>query len=256
MTTINRKVIDLSHWNTVNDLSAVKNAGIVGVIHKATEGNYYKDDKYNGRKNGFLELGLKWGAYHFGNSGNVAAQVDYFLNFVGIDDSTLYALDWENDPNGHTMSLSQAKEFMQRVDDRVGENRCVLYSGNTAKEALGNSVDAFMGAHRLWLAQYSSTPSWQRSWQNFWIWQYSDGANGPQPHNCPGCQNPTDTNSWSGSDEELRAQWSGKAGAPPVEEVPPPDTSPQPTETVNITASAGVTITINGIKVYPLSDVR
>jgi len=130
MTTINRKVIDIYHGNSVNSWSAIKAAGILGVIHKATEGTANVDSKYADRKIQALNTGLLWGAYHFAHAGNVQAQVDHFLSVAGIDDQTLYALDWEDTPAG-TMSLGEAHQFLQLVDQKVGANRCVVYSENS-----------------------------------------------------------------------------------------------------------------------------
>jgi GH25 family lysozyme M1 (1,4-beta-N-acetylmuramidase) len=202
-----RRVLDLSHHNSVNDLNAVKQAGIYGIIHKATEATSYKDDKYPGRKKGFLEIGLLWGAYHFlrpGNASNINAQVDYFLSYAGIDDQTLYALDWEDNGNGE----DDAVTFCQRIEQKTGR-KCAIYSGNTAKENI-HGVNEYLGSHRLWLAQYSSSCSTQASWNNnVWLWQYSDGVHGPGPHGCPGCTGEVDTNSWTGTFEELQASWAG-----------------------------------------------
>ena len=43
-------VIDMSHFNTVTDFDTVKGDGIVGVIHKATEGLGYVDPEYQARR--------------------------------------------------------------------------------------------------------------------------------------------------------------------------------------------------------------
>lgn len=210
---INRKVIDISHHNTPTDWDAIFDAGVIGVIHKATEGGSYQDDTYVTRCAKALDAGLLWGAYHFANDTDVQEQVDNFLGLVGVDDETLYCLDWE-DNNGATMSLDQAREFVERLEEEIGENRTVLYSGNTAKEALGAEADPFWSARRMWLCQYGSTPKCQASWDTYWLWQYSDGSSGPGPHGCPGVSGAVDTNSWAGTDDELRAQWSGVAPTP------------------------------------------
>jgi len=231
-----RRVLDLSHHNTVTDLNAVANAGIWAVIHKATESTNYKDDKYPGRKQGFLEIGLLWGAYHFLRPGNISGQVDYFLNYAGIDDQTLYALDWEDSGNGE----NDAVQFCQRMEQKTGR-KCVIYSGNVAKENI-HGVNQYLGSHRLWLAQYASTCSTQESWNGrVFIWQYSDGIHGPTPHGCPGCTGEVDTNSWTGTREELQARWSGLV-APP--EPVPPDTQARVDITVKITGDA--TVYVNG----------
>lgn len=209
MVPINRKVLDISHHNTVQSWRQIRAAGIIGVIHKATEGTGYTDPKYLKRCAPAMRAGLLWGAYHFANGSNVQVQVDHFLGVVGVDDETLYALDWEDDPKRHTMTRGQARQFLELIDARIGKNRCVVYSGNTAKQALGKRKDAFFGAHRLWLAQYSSRPVCQASWDTFWLHQYSDGVTGPEPHGCPGVWGKVDTNSFIGSDDELRVQWTG-----------------------------------------------
>ena len=43
--------------------------GIVGVIHKATQGTTYVDETYASRRVEALACGLLWGAYHFGVGG-------------------------------------------------------------------------------------------------------------------------------------------------------------------------------------------
>jgi len=213
MPTVNRTVIDLSHFNAVTSWVQIKEAGVMGVIHKATEGMSYIDDHYDQAKAGALAAGLLWGAYHFGNSSNVDSQIANFLHETGIDDKTLYALDWEDEPNGRTMSLPQARAFLTLLEQRTGR-KGVLYSGNTAKQALGNTHDLFFGSHRLWLAQYTTNPTTQASWSAPWLWQYSDGVNGPQPRGCPGVSGEVDTNSWAGTDQELIDQWAGVKSAP------------------------------------------
>lgn len=221
MATPIRRVLDISHHNTVNDLDAVKDAGIWGIIHKATEGTSYIDNKYAGRKAGFLEIGLLWGAYHFAHPGSVSAQVDHFLRTAGVDDDTVYALDWEASSSG-TMSEEGAEEFCRLIEQKTGR-KCIIYSGNSAKEEIGGT-NTYLGEHRLWLAQYGSSPVPQKSWSDWWLWQYSDGEVGPGPHGCPGVSGYVDTNSYEEDEETLRAEWSGTGEAV----APPPDIADRP----------------------------
>lgn len=237
MATPSRKVIDISHHNDVSSWDDVVSAGIVGVIHKATEGQTYVDPMYLKRCAPAMRVGLVWGAYHFAHGGeSIQGQCDNFLNVTGVDSDMLYALDWEDNPSGPTMTASEARQFIELLEARIGPNRCVIYSGNTCKEALGSADNAFFGARRLWLAQYGTSPACQNSWDDYWLWQYSDGNVGPGPQGCPGVTGDVDTNSWSGTDAELRAQWSG-AGAP----APAPEVA-----TVEITVTGDVQIIVNG----------
>lgn len=215
--TVKRMVLDISHHNTVTSWNDIVRAGIVGIIHKATEGTYMTDDEYEGRREAANEAGLKWGAYHFATNNPVVEQADLFLRFADPEQQDMIVLDWE--PYGdNTMTKDQAREWIELVErrlDRPGE--VVIYSGNLAKEEL-NDDDVFFGERRLWLAHYSSSPSVASPWSDYWLWQYSDGAAGPSPHGCPGVSGAVDTNSFQGTATELREQWASGVAQPIPEE--------------------------------------
>jgi len=241
MTIPNRKVIDISHHNDVSSFDAVFAAGVRGVIHKATEGTGFVDDQYLKRCAPAMRAGLLWGAYHFAHGGeSISEQVQNFLNLVGVDNDTLYALDWEPSGSGPTMTAAEAKKFIQLLEAQIGEGRCVIYSGSTAKEMISGS-DPFFGSRRLWLAQYGTSPTTQVSWDSYWLWQYSDGSAGPGPHGCPGVTGDVDTNSWDGTDEELANEWTGVGVAPAPPEVASVD--------IQISVAGNVVVTVNGIEI-------
>jgi hypothetical protein len=166
---------------------------------------------------------LLWGAYHFIRPVDTSKQVDLFLRTSQPDQDTLLALDYEVD----SVSLDQAREFIEQVESRVGRS-VVLYSGNTIKEKLGNRVDPWWGAHRLWLAQYGTSPRVPPSWTKAWLWQYTGDGQGPSPHQVPGIQGDggIDISHWDGTDDELRAQWAGIAAAVAARPLPPELTAP------------------------------
>lgn len=202
---INRMVIDISTYNDVKDFAAAKAAGIVGVIHKASEGRTFVDRTYARHREMAKEAGLLWGAYHFANDGDVIQQVNNFIDSAKPEVTTLMALDYE--PNGnHTMSLKQARQFMEMAELKLGR-KLVLYSGNLIKEQLGSVADMFWAKRRLWLAQYSNNWKCQISWDKPWLWQYSDGENGPGPHTVPGISGAVDCNSYDGTVEQLAKEW-------------------------------------------------
>ncbi len=224
---INPKVVDLYHLNANNahggdgaDFHAAYAWGIRGVIHKASQTT--ADSLYAVRRPKALAAGLLWGGYHFNTGEPVARQVEHFLDVAKPDRNTVLALDWE-DENGHRrMHLAQARQFMELVDaalEKVGQkpDSCVLYSGNVVKEEIAHADEetrAFFGAHRLWLAQYAAAPTMTDynhhplPWQKPWLWQYTGDGVGPTPRNVPGIGSQVDINSFAGSDEELKAQWS------------------------------------------------
>jgi len=227
-------VVDLSHWDPASNYNTVKSSGIAGVIYKATEGTSYTDDTYVGQQKAAKSVGLLWGAYHFADASNVNSQIDNFMRFACPDPDELFCLDWE-DNGGNVMSAANAQTWITEVEKQLNRpGQCVIYSGNTAKEKISGK-NSFFGSRRLWLCQYTTgTPTWQESWDNYWLWQFTDGQNGPSPHSISGIGH-CDINSYDrdGGSQQLAKEWAtGKA-----EPVPPPQPSPE-TETVNILITA------------------
>jgi len=195
-------VIDIHHNDPVNSFAAVKAAGIVAVIHKASEGMHFRDNMYAHRRPVFLDYGLKWGAYHFFH-GEGKAEADFFLSVAEPDENTVVALDWETTPGGYTPNAARARDFLERIEEKLGR-KAVIYSGNVAKEQI-HGKDAYFGSHRLWLAQYS--PHWkvQQSWEKPWLWQYGSEATHDR---CPGIGGYCDVNTLvEGTVENLLAEW-------------------------------------------------
>ena len=197
-------VIDIYHGNAVDSFAQARAAGVLGIIHKATTGQTGKDKAYTDRRRDAEAAGLLWGAYHWGTNAPVAAQVNNFLMKAQPGENTLVALDYEIDAK-FQMSFDQAREFLERIHEKLGR-RAVLYSGHLIKEKLGNRVDPFFGAHRLWLAEYNPTAKVQKSWSSYWLWQYAE-----KPSTVPGIPGNTagaiDYNHFNGSEDQLRAEW-------------------------------------------------
>lgn len=166
-------VIDIYHGNVVHDFGALREAGIIGVIHKAAQGTTDTDHTvYASRRKAALAAGLLWGAYSFNTGEMVAAQVDKFFQLAQPDAETLMALDFEDNPHSQ-MAEAQAEDFLSRVDEKL-DRKCWLYSGNRVKDLLGNRANPFMGSHPLWLAQYGPRAVLQPSWTRYGLWQYSE----------------------------------------------------------------------------------
>lgn len=202
-------VIDISHHNTVTSFQEVKNNGIVGVIHKATQGTTVVDSKYHARRQRALDAGLLWGAYHFGVRGNVEQQVNHFLNTTNNPaNKDLLVLDFEPNPIGEsgTMTLSEAERFVTLVNDRIGRFPG-LYSGQSfIREKAGNRA-TILSQCFLWIARYSSNlPQVPPAWDTFTFWQYTDGNAGDQPHQVPGIGR-CDRDKFNGSLAGLKRLW-------------------------------------------------
>jgi lysozyme len=192
MTASKPLVIDIYYGDPVQDFDAVKAFGIVGVIHKATEGTAFDDKLYAHRRKAFTDIGMKWGAYHFFHGAQPKLEADHFLSVAQPDADTLVALDWEDVPHLGAPGADQARAFLERIEEKLGR-KAVIYSGNVAKEEIAGP-DAYFGAHRLWLCQYG--PAWrvQPSWQRPWLWQNNGDSYGPGPHQIPGIRGNCDNN--------------------------------------------------------------
>jgi lysozyme len=203
----NAMVVDLSHHNTNINFAQMRAAGVAGVIHKATQGTGFVDDKYASRKQPALQAGLLWGAYHFGTGDDVNTQVDFFLKTVGNQPDTLLVLDFEKNttPPGNSMTLAQAEQFLTTVENRTGR-KPVFYTGSFLTDVGGSAAIPSLAQYRVWWARYSTTPHLHATWPNYWLWQYSDGVNGPDNKVVSGV-GPCDCNTFSGNETDLQASW-------------------------------------------------
>jgi len=226
-------VIDMYHGNSVktSDFAALRQSGVFGIIHKASQGLSYVDPAYQTRRTAAVAAGLLWGAYHFLDSTDPVAQADNFLKAAGTSDANadpiLLACDFEN--SAHQPTLKQCMTFMAEVDRNSPPGvQCVLYSGNLIRETLkphpGGFQDPdivaceyFFQRHRLWLAEYGPKEQVPWPWSEpvvkssdqathipapgVWLWQFTErGRINPLIGN-------TDGNFFDGTFEQLQARW-------------------------------------------------
>src|SRR5262249_10827134 len=150
---------------------------------KITENDNYVDPTYKSRRQAARAAGLLTGGYHFLRPGNMARQASWFLSNAAFDELDRVCIDHEDEG----VSLDDLKAFAQALRDQGVTNRIALYSGFLIKEQAPNKPDAELALLDLWLAQYSSSPTWPTAiWPTFWAWQFTDGKAGPQPHSVAG----------------------------------------------------------------------
>jgi lysozyme len=206
-------VADMNHVNQV-DFPRIAAAGIVGVIHKAIQGNF-TDPAYAARRAAATAAGLEWGAYAFNTGDPVADQVRHFLQVAAPDDRTSLWLDFE-DNKVSNMSGAQAREFLDRVDQAIGR-RCGIYGGSRIREQIDPN-DAFFAEHPLWLCQFKLIEvdslaalnphiSVPKPFTKYFLLQYTGDGVGPKPHTVDGLQQGADLNAFNGTADDLRAAW-------------------------------------------------
>jgi lysozyme len=208
-------VVDVNHANSI-DFDKIAAAGIVGVIHKAIQGTFV-DNKYATRRPLAQKAGLEWGAYAFNTGDPVADQVALFLKVAAPDDRTSLWLDFEDNKSSQ-MSASQAREFLDRVDQKTGR-ACGIYGGNRIREQI-KANDDFFPQHPLWLCQYklgipdsatlddlNKRINVPPPWTKYFLLQYTGDGIGPKPHMVNGVGDGSDMNAFNGSAADLRAAW-------------------------------------------------
>ena len=205
MAEITNAVVDLSHHNNNLDFQKAKDSGLVGIIHKATQGTTGVDATYMERRSKAEATGLLWGAYHFGTGSDGVKQAQNFLDKVGDPTSVLLVLDLEDNPTGPSMSLEEARAFVTHVQNETGRAPG-LYSGHYIKQLLGSSPDPVLANCWFWLAQYGPTAVVPANWNTWTLWQYTDGSIGPGPHEFPGIGR-CDRDKFNGSIDELKTFW-------------------------------------------------
>lgn len=220
--------IDLSHHNTIpQSLQATYASGIVGIVHKMTEGTSFVDPKVDARYFLAQDAGMLWGLYHFVRPGSMVDQAMFFVDKADelkvLDDNTMMCLDWED----KGVSADDVLMFLTTVEELTNRSP-VLYSGHVLKE----DADTRLTDFRLWLAHYANAPVLPNGWSTWWGWQYTDQGE------CLGVTPPTDMNAFNGTRDELIASWSGNGNIKP----PKP---PQPeSKVVTIIVPTGVRVNI------------
>src|SRR2546423_287310 len=198
-------IIDIYHGNNI-DLQQCFAGGMVGIIHKASRGAAIRDSKYHERRQRAKEIGFLWGAYHFSTGGAVSAQVENFLTYARPEEDELISLHWERS-DGPDMTLDQARNFVQMIRNETGRWP-VLYGGDLLRESIGHNPDPVLANCPLWYARYSETPMGipLQVWPTYTLWQYTDGDDGPEPHETAGVGG-ADRNIFQGTTQQLKNTW-------------------------------------------------
>ncbi|WP_419198851.1 glycoside hydrolase family 25 protein [Wolbachia endosymbiont of Rhagoletis cingulata] len=195
-------VVDISHWNESVDFKLAKEDGILGVIHKATQGLKYIDPTYVERKKAAEEEGLLYGAYHFGVGENGKDQAEHFLETVSDSSKVLLALDIEENKDGENITPKQAEDFVNRVYLITG--RLPLIYGSPS--FLEDFATPTLTECPLWLAKWGKEPTLPIGWRKWTLWQYTDGKSGEKQNSVEGI-GPCDRNKFNGTLEELKDFW-------------------------------------------------
>lgn len=206
-------VLDLSHHQPWVDFRRVRAAGVVGIIHKASEGAGYQDDALARRRDLCASVGLLFGAYHFGTGADPVRQAQRFLGMVRPGD--LLALDVERNPSGTSMSLAQAETFAEAVWQAARVRVVVYGGGDYLRDVLRPPASSPLGRGGLWWSRWGDVPptSLPAPWKTWSLWQHTNGEVGAEPRACDGVgrDGRCDRSVFNGDEAALRAFWSAHA---------------------------------------------
>jgi lysozyme len=209
-------IVDLSHYNDPVNFTQVAQGGLMGVVHKVTQGLTECDPLYTERQPLAQATGLLWGAYHFGTIGDGDTQAQHFLATVQHTSQVLLMLDFEAPAMGAGMSRAEAEAFVEAVHTATGRypglySTCGYLAATTAEHS------AVLANCWLWLADYNAGPPpvCPPAWRTWTMWQYTDGRQGNEPRTAPGI-GPCDRNMFNGELPGLRALWGLPTTVPAV----------------------------------------
>ena len=203
---VTNAVINLSQKNEQAEFPQIKNEGILGVVHKASEGDEHTDPKFNERRESARESGLLFGSFHRGTAGDGIRQADHYLSVATPRQDELMVLDFESATRDDmSMNLEDARLFVTRIYNKTGRMPG-FYSGSYFKELRQNEPDHILKNCWLWVAHYAESPEIPPAWERWTLWQYTNGAAGPPPHEVIGAGN-VGRSKFNGTEQSLRTFW-------------------------------------------------
>lgn len=230
--------IDISHWQEGVDFATVARSGVLGVIHKCTEGTSYLDERYAERQQEAMNNGFPFGAYHFLKHGRVQEQMGWFVECANLPAGSRAVIDYEDED----CTLEDLKEAIEELGILDPSLEICVYAGGLLKGQVSpNAEYPWLAKTSLWLAQYGPTPEWPTNiWDVYSLWQFSDKGS------VPGVDGDCDVNQFNGSQEQCLA-WFG-----PEQPEPEP---PEATIFVDIRTPEGIGVVVN-VNDEPVAKVR
>jgi lysozyme len=185
---------DLSHWDSLadplaTDFAKARAYGITKIALKATQGDGYVDSTFAPRRAAALAAGTGVCAYAFLDATLPAsAQAKWFLKTVGALDGIELAIDVETNAGGAggTVSIPLASDVAQAIADSVGFLP-IFYSTRWGPDGKGGGLpNAVLSQCPLWLAEWGNLPVCPVGWEEWRLWQNTDGQTGSNPISIPG----------------------------------------------------------------------
>jgi len=172
---------------------------------KTSEGKSYANEKGNDQRS-YIRNRLGYADhYHWLNSGDVQAQVDWFVSQKVVKTAELIGVDWEYDKDG-TATCAQKDQAIKALQKAYPNSMVGLYTNEDYW--YNHDTTSFYGDF-LWIAHPGSEPTIKAEWL---FWQYDWGTDAK----------PLDKNHGKFADAKALRAWAGSKGS-----VTPPEPPPQ-----------------------------
>lgn len=222
----NFMVVDLFHKDKVENFNLAREAGVVAVMLKASEGATFHDPMYKNFVERADEAGLLIGATHYATDKPIMDQADNFMKQIGFGKVApkVCAIDCETSRGRPPISAHDILALATAIATKTGRLP-MIYGGELLKRYFGTfehpmhdpkGILPSIAKFPLWLCQYNNHYTRPAPWSNVKLWQWTDGTN-TRPENwrikIPGISGDSfgnlDLNCFEGSADELRAFWGG-----------------------------------------------
>ena len=214
-------IIDAFYNNSIDWDEMKKDKRVIGILHKATEGVDFADEKYKLRRKVAKQKDYKWGSYHLLRKGNTIEQAEFYLDKIGINSKDeIMALDVECTENSpcdvpkYKVSAEEIKLFLKYIKMKTGRYPIFYANQAVVKDLSENHPnDEILTKVPLWYARFKSkvTDFPNDIWKTYTFWQFSSEINCEPEKEClyrvPGTLSDIDVNVYNGTIEELRKSW-------------------------------------------------
>ncbi|MER6943715.1 GH25 family lysozyme [Nonomuraea sp. NPDC000554] len=183
--------VDVSNWTGDVDWGSVASGGGKFAFVQATEGNTYRNQRFDAQFSGAAAAGIPRGAYHFAQPHETdgGAQAEYFVqnggNWTGDGQTLPGVLDLEDNPykdrNGKNNCYGLSPEdmvtwvgdFTKKYWQRTGRRAIIYTTTSWWRTCTGDS--AKFGANPLWLAHWGADPGeLPKGWDRYTFWQSAE----------------------------------------------------------------------------------
>ncbi len=181
-------VINAYGPNEINFAKVITDQKVGGLIHKATEGLDYYDERFQSRKKEAQDHNLLYGAYHVGRNGDPIKQADFFLKSVGDYSDVLLVLNLESDEPDY-MNMEDAEKFIYHIHKKTGKYPVVYVNHRVFHLIVDHYDDESLFANcMIWYERLmKDLPLSQVKnavWQRYFLWQFASKINCEEKNEC------------------------------------------------------------------------